>query len=624
MCGIYGIFNPAIPLDAGEKAWAAEAQCKLQHRGPDGQQRVELMDGHCLLGHLRLAIIDLDGGAQPICNEDSSVWVICNGEIYNYIELREKLIARGHKFSCHSDTEVLIHLYEDMGTDLLRELEGMYAFAIIDLGMRQIFLARDRFGEKPLYWSPVADGQGIAFASEMKALLPLPGLDRTLDVAAVAQFLALGYIPAPRTHLQGVRKLQAGEALVLPQDGKIARFHYWRPEFAPANGHRPPSREEAVQEVRHRFHDAVRLRLRSDVPIGAFLSGGIDSTLVASTIRDLLPNASFKTFCASFDDEKLNEAPFARAIAAQLGSDHHEVHFSSANLLDVFYDLIDHYDEPFGDYSMFPTFAVCRAARQHCKVMLSGDGGDECFGGYRNFFNYSRWQRSRRFPGMHWAAGTLLANWSDRWRGRGLLSYLTKSDWQLLYPEAERDSVKDLFKPDYQGLAVEGLRELRQAALRHGRLKFPLSAMEDSANGYLPEQILVKVDRASMRSALECRTPFLDRNLFAYAATLPVDYHFAGGQGKALLRRCLPDWVPPQIRWRQKQGFTPPLAAWLRSSLRESVEASTLDLPPSLQRVLHSGPAVELNRRHQQGEDCSTELFRYLVLNRSALSAAAC
>jgi asparagine synthase (glutamine-hydrolysing) len=624
MCGIYGIFNPAARLGPDEKTWALEAQCRLQHRGPDGQQCVELMDGHCLLGHLRLAIIDLAGGAQPICNEDGSVWVVCNGEIYNYVELREKLIARGHQFSCHSDTEVLVHLYEEKGADLLEELEGMYAFAIVDMRKRQLFLARDRFGEKPLYWAPATAGQGIAFASEMKALLPLPGVDRSLDIAGIAQFLALGYIPAPRTHLQGVRKLQAGEAIVFAHDGKIRRIRYWRPEFVPSNGHRPPSKEEAVDEVRRRFRQAVRLRLRSDVPVGAFLSGGIDSTLVASTIRDLLPGASFQTFCASFDDEQLNEAPYARQVAQHLGSEHHEVHFSSAELLEVFYDLIDHYDEPFGDCSMFPTFAVCRAARQHCKVMLSGDGGDECFGGYRNFFNYSRWQTTRHFPGVHWAAGALLANWNHRWKGRGLLTYLTQTDWQLLYPAAERDAVKDLFTPDHQPLAAEGLGELREAALRHRRLKFPLSAMEDMANGYLPEQILVKVDRASMRSALECRTPFLDRDLFAFAAALPVEYHFSAGQGKALLRRCLPDWVPAEIRWRRKQGFTPPLATWLRTSLRAHLERAIEEFPPTLRGVLHPGPAQEFNRRHQAGEDCSTELFRYLVLNRSAAAATAC
>ena len=302
MCGIYGIFDPTGLLNDSQRAWAEQAQCRLKHRGPDGQQYRTLLNGHCLLGHLRLAIIDLEGGAQPISSEDGAIWVVCNGEIYNYIELREKLLAKGHRFLTQSDTEVLVHLFEEKGTALLEDLEGMYAFAIVDVPNRRLFLARDRFGEKPLYWAPIAGGRGLVFASELKALLPLEGLNRGLDVAALAQFLTMNYIPAPRTHLKGIRKLRAGEAMVL-ESGKESRVvRYWQPRFGSTNGHRPVNRQGAVEEVRSRFRDALRLRLRSDVPVGAFLSGGIDSTLVASTIRELLPGASFTTFCASFED----------------------------------------------------------------------------------------------------------------------------------------------------------------------------------------------------------------------------------------------------------------------------------------------------------------------------------
>jgi asparagine synthase (glutamine-hydrolysing) len=621
MCGIYGIFNPTAPLGDDERAWAGQARCRLQHRGPDGHCCLELLGGRCLLGHLRLAIIDLEGGTQPISNEDGSIWVVCNGEIYNYLELREKLVARGHRFSCHSDTEVLVHLYEEKGIALLDELEGMYAFAIVDVPGQKLFLARDRFGEKPLYWSAAAEGEGIAFASEMKALLPLKGIERRLDVAAVAQFLAEGYIPAPRTHLEGIRKLRAGEAIVFSEGPQLNTNRYWWPKFASPNGRKPPNRREAEDQLRGRLRHAVRLRLRSDVPVGAFLSGGVDSTLVVCTVRDLLPSASLRTFCASFDDEQLNEAPYARRIAEHLGCDHHEIHFSSAELLDIFDALIDHYDEPFADVSMFPTFAVCRAARQHCKVMLSGDGGDECFGGYRDFFSYSRWNPLRRFPGVHAAAGALSVGWKAQWRGNGLLSFLNKNDWQLLYPEAERASVLACFQPDHRERAREGLLELQNEAACHARLEYPLSAMEATANSYLPEQILVKVDRASMRSGLECRTPFLDRDLFAFAAALPVDYHFAKGQGKALLRRCLPEWVPSEIRWRQKQGFTPPLAAWLRTSLRARMETAVDSLPASIRDVVDPAPALELDRQHQAGADRSSMLFRWLVLSRRAADA---
>jgi asparagine synthase (glutamine-hydrolysing) len=615
------MLDPFRPLADSARTWAEHAQSRLQHRGPDGRQCVTLMDGRCLLGHLRLAIIDIEGGAQPISNEDGTVWVVCNGEIYNYLELREKLIAQGHHFSTRSDTEVLVHLFEEKGTSLLDDLEGMFAFAIVDTRAGQMFLARDRFGEKPLYWAAVGDGGGLAFASELKALLPLDGLDRSLDVAGVAQFLALGYLPAPRTHLNGVRKLRAGEAIVVGPGSDKHTFRYFQPEFVYSNGHRPFSQNEAIDAVRNRFREAVRLRLRSDVPVGAFLSGGIDSTLVVSTIRELLPNTSLTTFCASFDDEELNEAPYARQIAQHIGSDHHEVRFSSAELLDIFDALIDHYDEPFADASMFPTFAVCRAARQHCKVMLSGDGGDECFGGYREFSSHSRWHPVRRMPGVHFAADVLLRSWNARWRGIGLLNFLRKNDWQLLYPEPERTSTLACFQPEYQERALAGLEELKDAALQHARLSYPLSAMEDMASGYLPEQILVKVDRASMFSAVECRTPFLDRGLFEFAARLPLDYHVANGQGKALLRRCLPDWVPPAVRWRRKQGFTPPLDTWFRTSLRPQMEEAIDDISRLLRHVIVPDRVAEIYRQHQAGADQSPMLFRWLVLSRSLTQA---
>jgi asparagine synthase (glutamine-hydrolysing) len=621
MCGIFGILDPTRPLGTSAHAWAEESQLRLQHRGPDGRQCMTLMDGRCLLGHLRLAIIDIEGGAQPISNEDGTIWVVCNGEIYNYLELREKLEAQGHHFSTNSDTEVLVHLFEEKGAALLDDLEGMYAFAIVDTRKEQLFLARDRFGEKPLYWAPTRDGKALAFASELKALLPLEGVDHRLDVAGVAQFLALGYLPAPRTHLNGVSKLRAGEAIVFGPGSNNRTFRYWRPEFVNSNGHRPFSQTEAIELVRNRFREAVRLRLRSDVPVGAFLSGGIDSTLVVGTIRDLLPHASLTTFCASFDDEELNEAPYARQIATRIGSDHHEVHFSSTELLSVFDDLIDHYDEPFADASMFPTFAVCRAARQHCKVMMSGDGGDECFGGYRPLFWHSRWHPLRRLPGVNGAADFLLRSWNTRWRGTGLLTFLHKNDWQLLYPEQERASTLACFQPEHQERASAGLQELKDAAIEHARLSYPLSAMEDMANGYLPEQILVKVDRASMLSAVECRTPFLDRDLFAFAASLPIGYHFDHGQGKALLRRCLPDWVPPEVRWRKKHGFTPPLDTWFRTSLRRPMEAAIADISRRLSHVIVPRRVAKLYQEHHAGADRSALLFRWLVLSRSVTQA---
>jgi asparagine synthase (glutamine-hydrolysing) len=613
MCGIYGVYSPGGV--AQYQLWSEEAGRLLRHRGPDGSKCVARMGGRCLLGHRRLAIIDLEGGAQPIGNEDETVWVILNGEIYNYIEIRERLSARGHRFRTQSDTEVLVHLYEEKGCNLVDDLDGMFAFAILDEKDGRVFLARDRYGEKPLYYAPLNEVGGLVFASEMKALFPFPGLDNRLDVSAIAQFLALGYVPAPRTHHQGVRKLMAGEALLLDPRAGLRTWRYWQPRIEP-NAARPPTREAAVESVRARVLQSVRLRLRSDVPVGAFLSGGVDSTCIAATIRELEPGAKFNTFCASFDDAQLDEAPYARRVAEHLGTDHHEVHFSTGDLLAIFGELIEHYDEPFGDVSMFPTFAVCRAARQVCKVMLSGDGGDECFGGYTDMFAYQRWHGVRQTALTRAAAKRLHHFWGKGWRGAGLLGFLSKSDWELLHPAERRNAVQSYFLPDHRSAAERGLQELEALALEHARLPYPLSAFEATASSYLPEQIMVKVDRASMRASIECRAPFLNPDLMRFATSLPREYHFRAGMGKAILRDTLPEWVPREIRWRQKRGFTPPLCQWLRGELREQMEKSLDSEMGELRHLLNPLPARELFRQHLAGSDHSSALFRWLVLAR--------
>ena len=614
MCGIYGVYDGEGGV-AQYRMWSEQASRLLQHRGPDGSACLARLSGRCLLGHSRLAIIDLEGGAQPIANEDETIWVILNGEIYNYVEIRERLISKGHRFRTQSDTEVLVHLYEEKGHSLLDDLDGMFAFAILDEKNERLFLARDRFGEKPLYYAPLHEGKGLAFASEMKALFPFPGLDNRLDVAAIAQFLAVGYVPAPRTHFQGVRKLMAGEALSLAPSAGLRTWRYWQPRIEP-NGTKPPSREDAIASVRARVLESVRLRLRSDVPVGAFLSGGVDSTYIASAIRDLQPGTKFSTFCASFDDQQLDESPYARQVAEHLGTDHHEVHFSSGDLLAIFDELIDYYDEPFGDVSMFPTFAVCRAARQVCKVMLSGDGGDECFGGYTEMFGYYRWHHVRRTALANAAAKGLLRLWGRDWRGIGLLGFLSKNDWELLYPAERRNAVASCFLPDHRSAAERGLRELEVRALEHARLPYPLSAFEATASSYLPEQIMVKVDRASMRASLECRAPFLNPDLMQFATSLPLQYHFRAGMGKAVLRDALPPWVPREIGWRQKRGFTPPLCRWLRGELKEKMDGALDRDLGELRHLLNPLPARELFRRHLAGFDHSNSLFRWLVLSR--------
>jgi asparagine synthase (glutamine-hydrolysing) len=624
MCGIYGIFRSSARLSEVEVAWLSRAEEALRHRGPDGHRRLNLLEGRCALGHDRLSIIDLAGGAQPLSNEDGTVWIVCNGEIYNYIELRQGLLARGHRFATQSDCEVLVHLYEEKGPALLEDLEGMFAFAIVDTRNESIFLARDRFGEKPLYWAELQEG-GIAFASEMKALRELPGVDRRVDVAALAQFLALRYIPAPRTHWQGIRKLRAGEQIVLRCGESVQPSSYWHLRFSDRDsaeraGDPPLPVEDAPRELWQRLVASVRLRLRSDVPVGAFLSGGIDSTAIAYATRQLMPSTKFHTFCAAFEDTQLNEAPYARRIAERLGTEHEEVKFSTPELLENLDSLVTHFDEPFADASMLPTFAVCRAARRSCTVMLSGDGGDEFLGGYREFFRYSGWNRLRRFPGVNQAAGAVRKPWTLR-RGAGLLEFLSRDDQALLAASLPVDEVLALFHPGHHASAQRGIEELLLALGDHARLPFPVSIMESTATSYLPEQILVKVDRASMASAQECRAPFLDRGLVEFLLRLPESYHFADGQGKVLLRTALPAGVPDDIRWREKQGFTPPLAAWMRSSLKEKMREALDTCRQQLGEILDLDPIQYKLEQHWAGADHSDELFRWFALSRTLQGA---
>ena len=617
MCGIYGVYRSGTQqstrrLSGAELEWLNTAQRALQHRGPDGHRRCSLLQDRCELGHNRLSIIDVEGGAQPFCNEDGTVWTVCNGEIYNYVELRQGLLARGHRFATQSDSEVLVHLYEEKGAALLDDLEGMFAFAIVDVKQEKIFLARDRFGEKPLYWAEL-EGGGIAFASEMKALRELPGVDRRLDVAALAQFLALRYIPAPRTHWRGIRKLRAGEKIELGVGERVRAERYWRVRFG---GQRSAISAEAAQgELWRRLVESVRLRLRSDVPLGTFLSGGIDSTAIAYATRELMPGTKFHTFCATFEDVELDEGPYARQVAERLGTEHEEVRFSSAEMLQSLEALVAHYDEPFADASMLPTFAVCRAARRSCTVMLSGDGGDEFLGGYREFFQYAGWNGARRLPGVNAGAGLARKLWGKR-RGAGLLGFLASDDAGLLAASTEEDTLGK-FRPEWREEAARGLQEIATESADHGRLAFPASLMESAASGYLPEQILVKVDRASMASALESRAPFLDRGLVEFLLRLPDGFHFGKGQGKDLLRKALPAGVPEGIRWREKRGFTPPMAEWMRSSLRERMREALGVCRQQLGGILDLDPIDRKLEQHLAGADHNDELFRWYVLTRT-------
>jgi asparagine synthase (glutamine-hydrolysing) len=611
MCGIFGYFSPHSPVAPDIREWAEDARSLLKHRGPDGSVVREFLDGRCILGHDRLSIIDIEGGTQPLSNEDGSVWIIFNGEIYNYIEIRKTLEPR-HQFRTNSDTEVLVHLYEEKGEQMLDDLVGMFAFAILDQRNNKLFLARDRFGEKPLYYAQLADG-AVAFASELKGLRNMPGVVRDLDVAAIAQYLALGYIPAPRTHLRGVRKLRAGEAAVASSSTPLRTWKYWELSFT---GDDTRSENELVEEFQHLFRESVRLRLRSDVPLGAFLSGGIDSTLVVCAMRELLPDGDLRTFCAGFDDTLLDERQYAREIAELVKSRHREVLLDMDGLANELWEMASQYDEPFADYSFLPTFAVCREARRELKVMLSGDGADELFGGYGNHYRYFKWHGVRKAPLINPSAGAAAKVWPKGKSGSGVLTFLGKSDYELLSSIANDSLALDLISPEGRPEAEQGLSELTEVFRAHEGRPYPLSAMEVQAGVLtLPEQMLTKVDRASMKAGLESRTPFLDHRLAEFAARIPPSVNFRDNLGKMLLRKALPVDVSDRVRWRSKRGFTPPMAAWLRGRLKA-------ELGESLKNKQFAGIADPAALKpyfeaHMKGEeDYQDILFRWMVLAR--------
>jgi asparagine synthase (glutamine-hydrolysing) len=609
MCGIFGFFNPTRELSYEVDGWAEAMALSLHHRGPDGSGITRKLNNRCLLGHTRLSIIDLEHGDQPMCNHDGSVCVTFNGEIYNYLEIKADLIKKGYSFKTTSDTEVLVYLYEAYGEKLVDHLNGMFAFAIVDEKKNKIVLARDRFGEKPLYYAWIHGGTTLVFASELKTLLLLPEVDKSIDHAGLAQYLAMNYIPAPRTHLKGIKKLQPAECLVLHDRSALHAHQYWHVSFT---GERRDKPEILIDEFKTILNDAVKLRLRSDVPVGAFLSGGIDSSLIVSAIKEVAPDIALKTYCATFDDDLLNEGPYAKLMADHLGFQHTEINVDSKRMLATFDMLIEHFDEPFGDPSMFPTYAVSHAARQDLKVMLSGDGADEIFGGYSHWYTYYAWNKYREIRVVQQLAHALKPHY--HWRGKGVLDFLGKDDWSLAFNHTAWDFSLGLFSPEHKDEATEGMLEIRDRTRQHISSTFPLGSMQSSLTEfYLPEQILVKVDRASMKNSLESRAPFLDYRLVEFAAKIHPDRHFHKRMGKALLRKALPRWVPDEIRWRKKRGFTPPMYTWLKQELKHEMQAA-LCASSEINNILSVTSLKHKFGEHLKGVDHTGVLFRWLML----------
>jgi len=571
MCGIAGFFDPSIPT--------AEAQARLQsmlrlieHRGPDGEG-THLGSGGLALGMRRLSIIDLAGGAQPIWNEDRTIAVFFNGEIYNYLELRTTLEQAGHTFRTRSDTEVLVHLYEQHGTALLEKLRGMFTFAILDTRRRELFIARDHFGQKPLYW--FADGRRFAFASELKSLLALPFIPRDLDPESLLDFATWTSIPSPRTHFRQVRKLAAGTHITL----RLATAEipvpqrYWQFDFPPAA--EISTMDAAVDLVDDAIADSVRMHFRADVPVGVLLSSGLDSRIIAAYARQLHPEG-VTTFTVGYREEG-SELDGARRTAEELGTRHHELRITGTDVGRHIDRIAWHLDEPIGDPAAFALREVCRFARDHVKVLLSGEGADELFAGYDIKYR-SHLQTMRRSAIMRRFSPWLQHEaepYPETRRGRLRRRAHTSADAEIVdlhiqgFPGDQR-------RP--RGLTPDQLGRLRAREAQLGTSlvrpqRDPLSTLlAYDVDWTLAESLLQKADKMSMAASIELRTPFVDVPLAAAAARLDSALKLGPHTGKLVLRQCLARHVAEPAT-RPKGGFPMPLASWFRGELREQVDA---------------------------------------------------
>jgi asparagine synthase (glutamine-hydrolysing) len=631
MCGIAGVLyaDPSRPADPAVLKAMGDA---IAHRGPDAEGF--WTDPGLGLIHRRLSIIDLSGGDQPIGNEDGSVQVMYNGEIYNYRELRAGLEARGHRFRTNSDTEVIVHLYEEEGDALVDRLRGMFAFALWDRTNRRLVLARDRVGIKPLYY--YRDAEKLIFGSELKAILAHPGVSKAIDPAALEDYLAFGMVPGTRTIFRSVAKLLPAHVLtVRAGDWEGTPRRYWQLRIEADS---KKSAAEWQEAIRAKIADAVRCHLIADVPVGAFLSGGIDSSIVVAGAAGQTQGA-LQTFSIGFQEEKFSELPHARRVAEAFGTRHVEeiVTADAVSLLD---DLTHYYDEPFADASAVPTFLVSRLARRSVKVALSGDGGDEAFGGYARYAHDLQEAALRR----------TLPAWFRRMALGPLGRIWPKADW-LPRPLRAKTRLTNLSLDD--GAAYANTLTLCRMPLRRRLLS---GDVRDQLNGHLPEAIvraahaeapagdalggmiaadvatllpddfLVKVDRASMAHGLEVRPPLLDHELLELAARLPSEWKVRDGQTKWILKEAYRPVLPPGILDRPKQGFEIPVDAWLRGPLRETVEETVMEPNARVADLIDQTEARKLYRAHLRGTGRhGGVLWSLLVLARWAeryLSAA--
>lgn len=570
MCGICGVvsFRPNAPLDSSV---LKQMNDSIRHRGPDDEGYYQ--DTYASLAMRRLSIIDLHTGQQPISNETDDIWVVYNGEIYNFKEVRTKLEQRGHKFKTQTDTEVIVHAYEEYGDDCVKHFNGMFAIALWDSRNRKLFLARDRVGIKPLYYWAGQDK--LVFASELKALILHPEIPRQINIQALDIFLTLEYVPAPYTIYKNIFKLLPGHTLTV-ENGNVKTRQYWDVPYQPIS----ESEAECAETLSSLINDAVKIRLMSDVPLGAFLSGGIDSSTIVGYMSRNMSNP-VQTFSIGFEDDTYDEVPYANTVAKHFETNHH-VEILQPDIESLVEQLVPHHDEPFADTSIFPTFLVSKLARQNVTVVLSGDGGDELFAGYDTYIA----QKVDRYYGLlpntlrqkvlprfaSWLppqpAKKGLTNKVKRMvEGGALNPSLQHTRWMMFLNSSEKNA---LYQSELQATLKDNLTEKYLGNYFQKASQFDNLAQQQYVDikSYLADDILTKVDRMSMATSIEARVPLLDYRIVEFAMNLPPHMKLNGSRTKSILRNAVKRLIPDLVLEKPKQGFSIPMKHWLRTSLK--------------------------------------------------------
>ncbi len=622
MCGICGFLDSRQSEQS--KQDSLRRMCGIiSHRGPDDEGHY--ISGDVALGMRRLSIIDLAHGHQPISNEDETVWVILNGEIYNFQKLRDELESKGHRFRTRTDTEVIVHLYDDVGLECFRRLRGMFALALWDTKRKRLVLGRDRIGEKPLYFR--REPHRFLFASELKSLLQADGVPRRLKFAALREYLSLGYVPAPLSMLDGIEKLLPGHYLVVDQE-RIEDHQYWDVPFGQPEKH---TEQEWIERTRSKLLETVRMQLVSDVPLGAFLSGGLDSSSIVAAMAQMT-GRPVKTYSIGYQGEHsyYNELPYAKVVAQAFGTDHHEI-VVRPEVSELLPKLVWHLDEPVADSACLTTYLVSKLARQSVTVILSGVGGDELFGGYRRYLGDSMLRYYRHLPGplrRKWLPALLARIPQDRhslWKdyARYAAAFVNSAELDAASRYIEYVT---LFPPQTQGnLLIESATQSGGSAFAISTLRgyFNHCGDPDDLNRIiyadlktsLADDLLAMTDRMTMAASIECRAPLVDHEMIELASHMPSNLKVRGFQMKYLMKQAVAPWLPREILERKKRGFGAPMGAWLRKDIQPMV-SELLSEEATRKRGLFSWPAIQqlLADHSAERKDYTDQLFSLVML----------